>query len=235
MEWLQSLLDSSTTPVLTAFLLGIMTAICPCPLATNIAAIGYISKGLESRRRVFLNGVLYTLGRVLAYSLLGAILIAVIRGGASMFGIQKFVGMWGEFLLGPVLVVMGAFMLFGHKLNLPKIGMIGNAEKVANGGSWGALLLGILFAVAFCPSSGMFYFGMLIPMSATATAGYFLPVVYAVATALPVLLVAWTLAFSASKVGNLYGKMQIVERWVSIIVGIIFIVIGIYYIILIYF
>lgn len=235
MEWLQSLLDSSTTPVLTAFLLGIMTTICPCPLATNIAAIGYISKGLESRRRVFLNGVLYTLGRVLAYSLLGAILIAVIRGGASMFGIQRFIGMWGELLLGPVLVIMGAFMLFGHKLNLPKIGVMGNAEKVANGGLWGALLLGILFAVAFCPSSGMFYFGMLIPMSTTTTAGYLLPVVYAIATALPVLLVAWTLAFSASKVGNLYGKMQIVERWVSIIVGIIFIIIGIYYIILIYF
>ena len=112
MEWLQTLLDSSTTPVLTAFLLGLLTAISPCPLATNIAAIGYIGKDIEDRRRVFLNGLLYTAGRIVAYTVLGLVLILIIRQGASMFGIQKFIGTWGELLLGPALIVIGLLMLF---------------------------------------------------------------------------------------------------------------------------
>ena len=99
MEWLQTLLDNSTTPVLTAFLLGLLTAISPCPLATNIAAIGYIGKDIENRRRVFLNGILYTIGRVMAYTVLGVVLILIIHRGASMFGIQKFLATWGEILL----------------------------------------------------------------------------------------------------------------------------------------
>ena len=95
MEWLQTLLDSSTTPVLTAFLLGLLTAISPCPLATNIAAIGYIGKDIEDRRRVFLSGLLYTAGRIVAYTVLGVVLILLVRRGASMFGIQEFIGTWG--------------------------------------------------------------------------------------------------------------------------------------------
>ena len=167
MEWLQSLLDSSTTPALTAFLLGLLTAISPCPLATNIAAIGFIGKDIENRHRIFRNGLLYTLGRVMAYTLLGIILILILEEGSSLFGIQKFIGKYGEMLLGPALLFIGLFMLFGHKFNLPSFGFKGNGEGLARRGGWGALLLGILFAMAFCPTSGVFYFGMLIPMSAT--------------------------------------------------------------------
>ena len=96
MEWLQSLLDSSTTPALTAFLLGLLTAISPCPLATNIAAIGFIGKDIENRHRIFRNGLLYTLGRIMAYTLLGIILISILEKGSSLFGIQKFIGKYGE-------------------------------------------------------------------------------------------------------------------------------------------
>ena len=95
MEWLQALLDNSSTPVLTVFLLGLLTAISPCPLATNIAAIGYIGKDIEDRRRVFLSGLLYTAGRIVAYTVLGVVLILLVRRGASMFGIQEFIGTWG--------------------------------------------------------------------------------------------------------------------------------------------
>ena len=229
MEWLQTLLDSSTTPVLTAFLLGLLTAISPCPLATNIAAIGYIGKDIEDRRRVFLNGLLYTAGRIVAYTVLGLVLILIIRQGASMFGIQKFIGTWGELLLGPALIVIGLLMLFSHRLNLPQFGFNGsNVEGLKKHGGWGAFLLGVLFAMAFCPTSGMFYFGMLIPMSATATLGYLLPAVYAFATALPVLVVAWLLAFSMQKVGKFYGWLKGIERWATIIVGVLFILIGLY-------
>ena len=229
MEWLQALLDSSTTPVLTAFLLGLLTAISPCPLATNIAAIGYIGKDIEDRRRVFLSGLLYTAGRIVAYTVLGLVLILVIRQGASMFGIQKFIGTWGEMLLGPALIVIGLLMLFSHRLNLPQFGFNGsNVEGLKKHGGWGAFLLGVLFAMAFCPTSGMFYFGMLIPMSATATMGYLLPVVFALATALPVLIVAWLLAFSMQEVGRFYGWMKGIERWTTIIVGVLFVLIGLY-------
>lgn len=235
MERLQSLLESGSTPVLTAFLLGLLTAISPCPLAANIAAIGYIGKSINDRRRMFRNGVLYTLGRVVAYTLLGVVLIALLKGGSSLFGIRKFIGIYGEKALGPALLLIGLYMLFGRKLPLPSLGFNGSRERFAERGGWGAFLLGVLLALAFCPTSGVFYFGMLIPMSATVTMGYLLPVLFALATALPVLLVAWVLAFSAGQIGNLYGRMQTMQRWLNIAVGILFVLIGIYYCITVYF
>lgn len=229
MEWLQSLLDNGTTPALTVFLLGLLTAISPCPLATNIAAIGFIGKNIENRKRLFRNGVLYTLGRIIAYTVLGIILIIVLKEGASMFGIQQFIARYGELIIGPALLLIGLFMLFSDKLNLPSFGFNGGGERLTTHGSWGAMLLGILFALAFCPTSGIFYFGMLIPMSATATAGYLLPVLFAVATALPVLVVAWVLAFSAQHIGKVYGRIQIIQKWLNIAVSILFLAIGSYY------
>lgn len=235
MDWLQTLLDNSTTPALTALLLGLLTAISPCPLATNIAAIGYISKDIENRRRIFRNGMFYTLGRVTAYTALGIILISSLKEGASAFGVQKAVGKWGELLIGPLLLIIGLFMLFGNKLNLPRFGFGGNGESLVRKGGWGALLLGMLFSMAFCPASGVLYFGMLIPMSVTASAGWLLPVLFAVATALPVLAVAWILAFSVEKIGEFYGKLRTVQKWLNIFVGVIFVAVGIYYCIMMYF
>lgn len=234
MEWLQTLLDSSTTPALTAFLLGLLTAISPCPLATNIAAIGFIGKDIENRRKIFRNGILYTIGRVIAYTALGVVLILILRAGASLFGIQKFIGTYGELILGPALLLIGLFILLGNKLKLLSFGFNGNGEGLARKGGWGALLLGMLFAMAFCPTSGVFYFGMLIPMSATAAAGYLLPVLFAIATALPVLIVAWILAFSVQHIGSFYGKMQTVQKWINLIVGSLFVIIGIYYCVIMY-
>ena len=234
MDWLQTLLDNSTAPALTAFLLGLLTAISPCPLATNIAAIGYISRDIENRGRIFRNGVLYTVGRIIAYTILGIVLISILKEGASVFGIQKAIGKWGEILIGPLLLLIGLFMLFGHKLNIPQFGFGSNGEGLARKGGRGALLLGVLFAMAFCPASAVFYFGMLIPMSVNASAGWLLPVLFAAATTLPVLAVAWILAFSFEKVGEFYGKLRIVQKWLNIIVGVIFIVTGIYYCIMLY-
>lgn len=233
MEWLQTLLDNSTTPVLTALLLGLLTAVSPCPLATNIAAIGFIGKDLENRKRIFVRGLLYTAGRITAYTALSIILLTVLKTGASLFGIQKFVGKYGEMLLGPILLLIGLYMLFGQKLRLPSLGFKGSGENIARRGGWGAFLLGMLFAMAFCPTSGIFYFGMLIPLSATVPAGYLLPAVFAIATALPVLVVAWVLAFSIQRIGTIYGKMQTIQKWLSLIVGILFTAIGIYYCVMI--
>lgn len=229
MEWLQNLSDNSSMPVLTALALGLLTTLSPCPLATNIAAIGFISHDIENRHRIFRNGLLYTLGRIVAYTVLGVLLIGILKEGVSLFGIQKFISKYGEMIIGPALLLIGLFMLFGHRLALPSWGFKGDGEKYAKHGGWGAFLLGILFALAFCPSSGIFYFGMLIPMSATATAGYLLPVVFAIATALPVLVIAWILAFCTQRIGVVYGQMQNIQKWLNRIVGVLFIMIGIYY------
>lgn len=229
MEYLQTLLDNSETPVITAFLLGLLTALSPCPLATNITAIGFISKDISNRKQIFMNGILYTLGRVFAYSVLGAMLIMILRKGADMFSIQKGISQWGELLLAPALILIGLFMLFGDKLHLPKFGFSAAEKTEKLKGVWGSLLLGILFAMAFCPTSGLFYFGMLIPMSAIESEGYLLPVVFALATGLPVILVAWILAYSVAGIGKFYNRVQIFQKWFNRIVAILFILIGVYY------
>ena len=166
MDFLQNLLDNSNIPVITAFLLGLLTAISPCPLATNITAIGFISKDIGNRNKIFLGGLLYTLGRVVAYTVLGIILISILKEGSSMFSLQKGISKYGEILIAPVLIFVGVFMLFGDRLNLPKFGFSGTGKAEKLKGNLGSLLLGVLFALAFCPTSGLFYFGMLIPMSA---------------------------------------------------------------------
>lgn len=190
MDYLQNLLDNYDIPVITAFLLGLLTALSPCPLATNITAIGFIGRNIGDRNRMFLNGVLYTVGRVLSYSVLGAVLIAVIRGGADTFDIQNEISLWGGRLLAPALVVTGLLMLFGDRLPLPRSGIAASDRMERLGGPWGSLVLGMMFALAFCPSSGLLYFGMLIPMSAAESGGILLPAVFAVATGLPVVMAA---------------------------------------------
>ena len=229
MDILQTWLEGSEVPVLTAFLLGLLTAVSPCPLATNITAIGFISKDIESKDRTFLLGILYTIGRMVAYSLLGALLIWMLRRGFDTFDLQSKVSQWGEMLLSPVLIVMGLVMLFGDRLPLSGFGLNASEKSGRLRGAWGSLLLGILFAMAFCPTSGMFYFGMLIPMSASATGGYALPAVYAMATGLPVVIVAWIIAYSIGNIAGFYKKMQVFQKWLNRMVAVLFIIVGIYY------
>ena len=225
MEWLQELLNNSTTPALTALILGLLTAMSPCPLATNIAAIGYISKDVEDGRRILRNGISYTLGRMVAYSVLGIALILLIRKGASAFGIQEVLAQWGTYLLGPMLMAIGLYMLIAKYVSFPQLGCHGWGGKRFRGWA-GAFVLGVLFAMAFCPTSAVFYFGMLIPMSAYAHAGWLLPVVFALATAIPVVLVAWMLAFSVGKIGDVYHRIEVVQKWASVIVAVVFLLVG---------
>lgn len=240
MEFLNQLIDSSQVPVITAFLLGLLTAVSPCPLATNVTAVGYIARNCmegsenqrHARRRVLWNGILYTLGRSLAYTLLGALLIYIIREGADTFGLQQVISEWGEIILGPALILIGMFMVWGDKLHLPKFALAPSpSQKNGRGykGGMGALLLGILFSMAFCPTSGLLYFGMLIPMSAETPAGYLLPLVFALATAIPVLAVAWVLAFSIQSLGKVVGQIAAFQKGFNGIVAVLFICVGVYY------
>lgn len=235
MEYVQELIDGGTMAVVAALLLGFLTAVSPCPLATNVAAIGYISKDIHSRRSIFINGLLYTLGRVIAYSALGAVLIYIIRQGASTYEIQKAITKYGEILLAPFMLIIGIVMLFAHKINLPSFGPSTGLMSKVKRGALGSLILGILFALVFCPSSGFFYFGMLIPMSAAENGGYLLPLVFAIGTALPVIIFAWFLAFSISNISKVYNSMKFAEFWFRMVVGWLFIFTGIYFAYIYYF
>ena len=228
MQWLQAILENSQYAALTAFILGLMTAISPCPLATNISAIGFISRDIENRRRVFLKGLVYTLGRAISYTGLGIILFF----GASKMHVTMLFQGWGEKLLGPLLIIIGLLMLDIIKIKFP--GFSGLTEKMGEHSKrsyWGTLLLGMVFAMAFCPYSGVLYFAMLIPMTITSISGLYLPVVFAMATGLPVIIFAWLLAYAVGNVGKLYDRIKIFELWFRRIVAVLFILVGIYYIV----
>ncbi len=222
---LQQFFESSQIPLLSAFLLGLMTAISPCPLATNITAIGFISKDIESRKKVFINGLVYTLGRAISYTAIGLIFFF----GASQFEISAALQEWGEKLLGPLLIIIGLFMLGILKLAIPGFGSLtAKMGNKPNSGFWEVLLLGIVFALAFCPYSGVLYFGMLIPMTISSVRGLFLPVSFAIATGIPVIIFAWLIAFSVGSIGNLYNKIKVFETWFRRLIAVVFIGIGIY-------
>jgi cytochrome c-type biogenesis protein len=227
MDFLQDLLDSSELPVVTAFLLGLMTAISPCPLATNITATAFISKDIANRRRIFLSGLVYTLGRALSYTGLGLILFF----GASKFKVSYFFQNEGMKFLGPLLILVGIFMLDFITERLPSIGNWTEraAKRIRPGNRWSALLLGILFALAFCPYSGILYFGMLIPMTVSSASGLYLPAVFAFATGLPVIVFAWFLAYSVAEVGKFYDRLKIFEKWFRRVAAVVFIAAGLYY------
>jgi sulfite exporter TauE/SafE len=232
MEFLQSILDNSQYAVLTAFILGLMTAISPCPLATNISAIGFISRDLEKRRKVFISGLVYTLGRVVSYTALAV----VIYLGASKMNVASIFQGWGEQLLGPWLIIIGLLMLDILKIKFPGFARL--SEKIGEGGKGsygGALVLGMVFALAFCPYSGVIYFIMLIPISIASVDGLYLPAVFAIATGLPVIIFAWLLAYAVGNVGKLYNRIKIFELWFRRVVAVLFIGVGIYYIIMIFF
>lgn len=227
MEWLNYLIDTYNIPLLSAFLIGIMTSISPCPLATNITAIAFISKDIKSSRQTLLNGFFYTLGRGISYTLLATL----IYFGLSSFSISSIFQGWGDKALGPVLILIGLIMADIIKINIknsnPRIEQI--KLWLAKKGYIGSLLLGMLFALAFCPYSGVLFFGVLIPMVLKSTESLLLPPLFALGTGLPVIIFSFILAFSAKKISSIFSKVSQVEKIIRKIISAIFIIIGIYY------
>lgn len=228
MEFLTNLLENSTIPWLSAFILGLMTAISPCPLATNITAVGFISKEIDNRNRVFVNGLLYTLGRAISYTAIALIIYL----GADQFKFGGFFQRYGEKIIGPVLILIGLLMLDVIKIKFPGISRLtSKMENKTHRGYFDSILLGMIFALAFCPYSGVLYFGMLVPITVSSASGLYLPFVFALATGIPVIIFSWMLAFSVGSIGIAYKKVKNFEIWFRRIVSILFIVVGFYYII----
>lgn len=225
-EILSNLYSGSTAPVWSALILGLMTAISPCPLATNITAMGFVSKDLENRNRVFYNGIIYTLGRAVSYTLLAFVLYL----GADQFQISSVFQQYSEKFLGPLLILIGLFMLGIIKFNFFGLDKLTNRfQKKAKHTYWDVFFLGFVFAMAFCPYSGVLYFGMLIPLTIQSATGLALPIVFAIATGIPVIIFAWLLAYTVSGVGKLYNRIKTFEIWFRRSVASIFIGVGIYY------
>lgn len=230
MEFLQQIVDNSDIPILTAFILGLMTAISPCPLATNITATAYLSKDIAEKKRVFFNGIFYTLGRTFSYTVLGLIFYL----GASKFHVARMLQNVSGLYLGIALIIIGILILDIIKLNIPILNNLTSkiSQKKRKKNYWNAFLLGVLFALAFCPYSGVLYFGVLIPMTVASPSGLFLPPVFAIATGLPVIIIAYLLAYSMSNVGKFYNRIKSFEIWFKRIVAAVFILVGIYYIVI---
>jgi cytochrome c-type biogenesis protein len=228
---LGSILSGSSIPVLTALLLGLVTAIAPCPMATNITAVAYITRNVTDRKSAVITGSLYTLGRMFSYTLLG---ILIIVAGLEIPWVSATVQSVGEKVLGPLLIVVGLLMLFIDRLAFGtgsgKLASLGS--RVANWGMIGGFLLGVIFALAFCPYSAVLFFGALIPVALKSSGGVALPAVYAVGTGLPVLVFGTLLSAGAAGVASWLNAITRVERIIRIIVSLIFIGVGIYYVVL---
>lgn len=230
--FLSGLLENSSLPFVTALILGLMTAISPCPLATNITAIGFIGRDIENRNRVFYNGLVYTLGRAVAYTILALIIFL----GADQFSLSGVFQRYGEKIIGPLLLIIGLLMLDVLNIKFPGVSKLTKRyEKNGVKNYWDVLAIGILFALAFCPYSGVLYFGMLIPMTISSASGLYLPVVFAIATGIPVIIFAWLIAYTISGVGAVYNKLKTFEIWFRRIISVVFMLVGIYYIITVYF
>ncbi|MFZ3054717.1 MAG: aromatic aminobenezylarsenical efflux permease ArsG family transporter [Minisyncoccales bacterium] len=226
-DFINYLIDIYQIPFLTAFLLGILTSISPCPLATNITAIAYISKDIKDSKRSLLNGIFYTIGRGLSYT----IIASLIYFGFSIFQLSKFFQGWGDKALGPILILIALFMFGIFKINF-KIG--GNKiEKIklwlSDKGYIGSLLLGMLFALAFCPYSGVLFFGALVPLIIKSSSGLVMPILFALGTGLPVIIFSFFVSFGAQKIGNIFKVIQKIELLMRYLVASIFLISGLYY------
>ncbi|MBL0257470.1 MAG: sulfite exporter TauE/SafE family protein [Bacteroidetes bacterium] len=226
-DWLTDLAQNRSTPMLAAFGLGLLTAISPCPLATNITATAYIAKTITDKHKVLLSGILYTLGRMFSYTLLGA----VIYFGTSKFQVAKLFQGNGEKFIGPIMILIGLIMLDVIKLTFIAQGNLTSrlSERFKDKGLLGSFLLGVIFAMAFCPYSGALFFAMLIPMTLSASAGLALPVIFSLGTGLPVVFFAFIIAFSMEKLGRYFKAIQKVEKVMRMVAGVTFLITGLYY------
>lgn len=211
----------------SALWLGILTSISPCPMATNIAAISYIGKQVKSPGLVFTAGLLYTLGRMLAYLVLGIVIITSLLSVPKLsWFLQKKINIF----LGPVLIIAGLFLTGLLKFNLPSSSLGSNLQtRISKMGIWGAGLLGILFALSFCPVSAALFFGSLIPLAVKHNSMAVIPLLYGLGTALPVILFAFILGYGTHYLGQLFDKITKFEIWARRFTGLIFVIVGIYY------
>jgi len=214
----------------SSFWLGVLTSISPCPMATNIAAVTYIGKRVARPSLVLTSGLVYTLGRMISYIGLAAIIVLSLL---AVPDVAVFLQRYMNKILGPVLILAGLFLLGLFRFRMPGIGVSDKFQKrIEKQGILGAGLLGILFALSFCPISAALYFGSLIPLAIDHQSAVLMPGVYGVGTALPVVVFSVLIAFGARFVGAAFNRMTQFEFWARRVTGVIFLLVGVYYILI---
>lgn len=217
-----------TLVLASALWLGVLMSFSPCPLATNIAAVGWLAGTGASPRRVMISGLLYGLGRAISYAVLGGLLTASLL---TAVGTSRFLQHDLNRVLGPLLLLVGMVLLDLISLRLPGLGLDLEARGrwlVARSGSFGALLLGAVFALSFCPVSAALFFGSLLPLSTSNGSPWLIPAVFGIGSALPVLALALVLALGAQWIGRVYQKAAAVERVARRVTGVLFVGVGLY-------
>jgi len=211
----------------SALWLGILTSISPCPLASNVAAISFLSKKITHPALVFISGLAYTLGRMVSYAVLGWIIISSLLSVPQVAQfLQKYMGK----ALGPLLIITGFILLEVITIRLPGLSLSQkHHNKLAESGAPGAFLLGFIFALAFCPISAALYFGSLIPLAINSKSGIVLPFIYGIGTGLPVLVFAVAIALGATSLSHWFHKITRLEYYTRKITGVVFILVGLYY------
>lgn len=206
--------------------LGLLTAISPCPLATNIAAVSYLGRHAGTPRRSLWSGTAYVAGRTICYTLVAAALVGGLLAAASASAVlNRYFGL----LVGPVLIVAGGMLL--GLIPTPGFGSTGGklSEKLASrGDAAGAFLLGVVFALSFCPSSAALFFGSLVPLAAKSESVVAVPVTYGIATGLPVLGFAAAIALGGYGVGKAFDRVKAVEKWLRLITGLVLVGVGLF-------
>ena len=216
-------------PFISAFWLGILTSISPCPLATNIAAVSFLSKRINHPLAVFWSGFFYSLGRMVTYAVLG---FFIIKSFFSIPLLANFLQKYMNRLLGPILIIVGLFLLDIFKFNFSGLNLTKEKhESLANSGIKGAFVLGILFALSFCPVSAALFFGSLIPLALSSRFGVTLPFIYGLATGLPVFAFAVLTSLGVKAAGQWFNKLSRFELYARKITGVLFIMAGIYYVV----
>ncbi|WP_159521558.1 aromatic aminobenezylarsenical efflux permease ArsG family transporter [Sunxiuqinia indica] len=224
-EYFTSLLDQSSFPLWSAFLLGLITSLGPCTLTTNIAAIGFVSKEASNKKRVLLGGLLYAVGRAFTYIVIALLLFV----GADALNISKPFARYGEKLIGPLLLIIGLAMLNIIPIRFPSFnGLSEKIEKQKRDLLIQHFLLGVVFALAFCSYSGVMYFGLLIPMTLSAPSGLLLPLFFALGTSVIVLAFTILIAFAFSGINQWFIRIKNVEFWLRRLVAAMFITIGVW-------
>ena len=212
--------------VFSAFWLGILTSISPCPLATNIAAVSFISRNLGSSKKVLWSGLLYAAGRMLTYV---AIAVLAVASLLSLPEVSFFLETNMHKIIGPLLIVVGIILLdvlpFAFSASLVSSSM---QEKAGKWGLWGSGILGIIFALTFCPLSAALFFGSLIPLAIDGKSAVLMPSVYGLGTALPVIAFAFVMAFGVKSIGRVFDKLTQIEKWVRKLTAVVFIGAGLY-------
>lgn len=214
--------------IFTAMWLGILTSISPCPLATNIAAISFIAQRITHKKIVFLSGILYTIGRSITYIVIGFLIAKAV---VDIPMLSDFLQRYINKILGILLIIAGMVLLELLPINLPAISVSEKtAKKLVERGFLGSLFLGVLFALAFCPVSAALFFGGLIPVTIKAKSSIVLPLTYGIGTGLPVLIFAGLVSIGTEYVSKFYHRVTRMEFYTKRLTGVIFILVGIYYI-----